>query len=934
MTLGLASNDDLKKPSTLTRPNSVQAIATDQPLRIDAAVIEAIGLQNAGRLAEAERLYRGVFAAQPDHALALYGFGLLRTRQGRLADAAEAYRRALAVRPDLVDAYINLGTVVLGLGQTEAAVDLYRQAIALSPDNAMGWGNLGKALHDLGRLDEALAAYHAGIARQPDNAMIHVNLGAALLHHQSFNQAVTVTSRAVELDPANPMAHANLGMALLGLGQNDQALAACRRAVALQPRGAEIHSSLGGAMLELGAWTEAAALCRDAIAFEPGLANAHFNLSHALKAMNQLQEAESAVRQAIALRPDAAEFHFHLAHVLLLRGELQAGWEEYEWRLKLPAFAWISALFGACPQPLWAGQDIEEKTILIYTEQGLGDIIQFARYLPLLVKRAGRVIVAAQTPMRRLLQTIEGITIVPMRQAPLQVFDVHCPLLSLPRAFATELHSIPVEVRYLHAEPAGRARWDSRIGGDALRVGIVWAGSPTTKRDRFRSPGLGSVAPLFSVAGVDFVVLQVGAGRADCDTYPLPAHVLDLGREVTDLADTAAIMAGLDLMISSCTGPLHLAGALGVPTWAMIPFAPHFPWLLDRTDSVWYRNMILYRQDQPGQDWSVVVSRIASDLAVLAGSRQPAAGSRREFIPTGHTNRAPLGATPLAATPLAATPGAAIPGAATPGAGGCNEIAACRDGLMLFNRNDIYIGASLRKYGEFSGDETELFRTIVSPGMAVLDIGANIGVHTVALSALVGSAGAVHAFEPQRLIFQTLCANLALNGRSNVFTHHAAVGAAEGRLLVPSLDPDGSHNYGGLSLAGAQQGEAVPMLSIDGLGLDVCHLIKIDVEGMETEALQGAAVTIARLRPMLYVENDREARSAELIDLIQSYGYRLYWHLPRLYRSNNFRADPENIFGNTISVNMLCLPVEMPQSALTGLREVTGPGDIWHRDLV
>lgn len=188
----------------------------------------------------------------------------------------------------------------------------------------------------------------------------------------------------------------------------------------------------------------------------------------------------------------------------------------------------------------------------------------------------------------------------------------------MPRAFATQLDSIPADIPYLRPDVEDRARWNQRIGGDRMRVGIVWAGNPATKRDHFRSPGLASVAPLFSLPGIDFVALQVGAR----DPAPLPPNVLDLGPEVTDLADTAAIMSGLDLMISSCTAPLHLAGALGVPTWAMIPFAPYFPWLLDRTDTPWYPNMRLYRQDKPGHDWSAVVERIAADLAVRARANQ------------------------------------------------------------------------------------------------------------------------------------------------------------------------------------------------------------------------------------------------------------------------------------------------------------------------
>jgi hypothetical protein len=271
-----------------------------------------------------------------------------------------------------------------------------------------------------------------------------------------------------------------------------------------------IQASLGGAMLELGELNEAIALCRDAAALDPALPTAHFNLSHALKAMNQLEEAALAARQAIALRPDAAEYHFHLAHILPLQGDLEAGWAEYEWRWKLPDFAWINGIFDGLSQPQWTGEDIGNKTILIYAEQGLGDIIQFVRYLPLVVSKAGRVIVAAHPPMHRLLKTIDEITIVSIQEAPLQDFDMHCPLMSLPLAFATRLDSIPAAVPYLHADPGEEARWDQRVGGDGLRVGIVWAGNPAVKRDRFRSPGLSSLAPLFSVPGVNFVVLRVG----------------------------------------------------------------------------------------------------------------------------------------------------------------------------------------------------------------------------------------------------------------------------------------------------------------------------------------------------------------------------------------------------------------------------------------
>ena len=553
------------------RPHETASIMPPSPDGLNRVLLDAISHHHAGRTVEAEELYRKILALPLGNAVASYGFGLLCATQGRLPEAIDAYRHAIAMRPDFVDAYINLGTAFLALGQYHEAVAHYHKALAISPDNALALGNLGKALQDQGQIDEAIAAYRAAISRHPDDAIIHANFGAALLERQAWGDSVAVTRRAIALQPDNPMAHANLGTALLNLGRYEEALAACQQAMALQPRGVAIHASLGGAMLELGALPEAVALCREAITLDPDRPNAHFNLSHSLKAMNDLEEAACAARRAIALCPDSAEYHFHLAHILLLQGDLGAGWVEYDWRWKLADFAWISGIHGVFSQPVWTGEDIRDKTILIYTEQGLGDIILFARYLPLVRRKAGRVIVAVNPKMRRLLGTIEGITIVSVREAPLPDFDVHCPLLSLPRAFATTLDNIPAAVPYLRADPAEQARWDRRIRGKALRVGIVWAGNPVTRRDRFRSPGLTSVAPLFSVPGVDFIVLQVGPGRDDREASPLPPHVLDLGGEVADLADTAAIMSGLDLMISSCTAPLHLAGTafcrIRAPGW-------------------------------------------------------------------------------------------------------------------------------------------------------------------------------------------------------------------------------------------------------------------------------------------------------------------------------------------------------------------------------
>jgi FkbM family methyltransferase len=240
--------------------------------------------------------------------------------------------------------------------------------------------------------------------------------------------------------------------------------------------------------------------------------------------------------------------------------------------------------------------------------------------------------------------------------------------------------------------------------------------------------------------------------------------------------------------------------------------------------------------------------------------------------------------------------------------------------------HDVYIGRSLEVYGEFSEGEIELFRQFVKPGKVVVEVGANIGVHTVFLAQAVGPTGHIVAFEPQRIVFQTLCANLALNSITNVHCVQAAVGSKPGEIIVPLLDARREHNFGGLSLEGHQRGERVPVMTLDDLNLPQCYLIKIDVEGMEQAVLEGAAATVARFRPILYVENDRREKAAALIRTIDALGYNMYWHLPPLFNPQNFAGNPENIFGRIVSINMLCCPKELPQQ-VNGLQPVAVTGE-------
>jgi tetratricopeptide (TPR) repeat protein len=501
------------------------------------------------------------------------------------------------------------------VGETVPAEALYRAVLALQPGQARAAYNLGVLLHTLRRHADAVAAYRHATSVQPDYAEAWCNLGVALQDERRFEEALEAYRRAITLRPDFAMAHCNLGVALKELGRLDDSVAAYHRAIACQPDYDFAFANLAAVLLDQAKPEEAAIACRRALTIRPEMRMAHFNLGTALKSLGRLDDAAGAFRAAIVRDADFAEAHFTLGQTLLAQGDFAAGWPEYEWRWRLKDYAWLANIHGAFAQPRWAGERLNGRTILIYAEQGLGDAIQYVRYVPRVVAAGGRVILAIHPPLRRLFADIAGVTLVSLDTVPLPPFDVHCPLLSLPLIFGTTLETVPADIPYLRAAPADVARWRGRIGGDGLRAGVVWAGNPTQTGDRFRSPRLASMRPLFDVPGVTFVALQVGAGREDLATHPLPPNVLDLGPEIADLVDTAAIMAGLDVVITSCTAPLHLAGALGLPTWAMIPASPHFAWLVGRSDSPWYPSLTLYRQDSFGTDWSGVVAQIARDLS-------------------------------------------------------------------------------------------------------------------------------------------------------------------------------------------------------------------------------------------------------------------------------------------------------------------------------
>ncbi len=646
------------------------------PVSIKQAIDIALQHHQARRFGDAERIYRQILAAQPNNADAMHLLGAVALEAGRFDLAVQLMQRAIAVNPNVAVFHGNLGEAQRRARKFEPALESYRRAVALDPKFTPAYSNMGIVLRDLGRLDEAVAACRKALEIDPDFVDAYNNLGNALSDQKQFDEALAAYRRAIALRPQNAEAYGNMAVTLSLLGQPDAALASLkdalainpndaaargnlgsilcdqgqfdagiselRRSIALSPNNAEPHSSLGNALREKGQFAESLTECDRALAIKPDYPEAHNNRANALTLLNRLDEAIdeyrkavrlrpnyadafsnlgnalrekgsldeaiAACKQAIALKADYAEAHGNLSLVHLSRGEFEIGWKEYEWRWKFKTVA--SRNFS---QPQWDGRDLQGKTILLHAEQGLGDTIHFVRYAPMVAARGGRVILECQTELRRLLEGFPGVDRMVSAGDELPEFDWHCPLLSLPLAFGTNLQNIPVERIYLKAIDSDVQKWAGRFDGDGLRVGVVWAGQPKHKNDHNRSIRLAQLAPLAQVKGIRFYSLQKGAGAAQAANPPQGMNLIDFSQELTDFADTAALMSQLDLIVSVDTAPVHLATALGKPVWVLLPFAPDWRWLLEREDSPWYPTVRLFRQKSYGQ-WNETINRVAREL--------------------------------------------------------------------------------------------------------------------------------------------------------------------------------------------------------------------------------------------------------------------------------------------------------------------------------
>jgi len=674
-------------------------VTSASTLTVDQALRQATEAHRAGRLQEAERLYRAILGVQPSHLEANHNIGVLAVGVGRAADALPHFEAALRTGPTQERVWLNYVTALASIGRVAMARVSVQRARSLGvrsqdldalesklprtptetegnaliaahqaasyadmerigreltlayPDSWLGWKALGFALaktarlaeavaplqrslelrgddvetclylsgaySGLGRTDLAEALYRRVIELRPDYTEAHVRLGNLLFANERFAEAEAAYRQVTGLTPDVAAAHTNLGVTLCRLERFEEGETVLRRALALAPDTADIHYNLGNLYRDADRLEESETAYRAALAIDPDHTKAINNLAESLSELGKGNDGLELYRGALAKRPDDAGFRWNRSLLDLRLGNFDEGWRGYEWRWRYKGF---TTARRDLPKPLWLGDEpVDGKVIAVHWEQGLGDTIQFCRYLPMLEARGAEVVFAPQAPLLALMRTLPGsrrlvdlADIVDQKVA----YDCHVPLMSLPLAFRTGHATIPGAVPYLSAEPERIARWRERIGAEGFRIGICWQGR-AGKIDLGRSFPVTRFAGIARLPGVRLISLHKGEGLAQLAHLPdgmqveSPGEEFDAGPDA--FLDAAAVIMQCDLVISSDTAIAHLAGALGVPTWVALRSSPEWRWMLGATHSPWYPGMRLFRQTSRG-NWAPVFEAMEAEL--------------------------------------------------------------------------------------------------------------------------------------------------------------------------------------------------------------------------------------------------------------------------------------------------------------------------------
>jgi Flp pilus assembly protein TadD len=603
--------------SALQVARQVLAVEPNNPDIVNLLGVCAISL---GDRNAAEQCWLRAIELQPGAVEARYNLAVHYMETGQSALAEQYFRQTVALDPAHGAAFARLGIVLASAGCTVDAEQCYRQALVIDPQDAASCNNLALLLAAQKRDAEAEQFFRTALSMAPDDAKTHSNLGVLLARGKRYTEAEQCYRQALSLNPSSAEAYTNLGLLLASRKDFAQAEQCHNIALSLAPESAEIHVNLANFLASQERTEEAEHVYRQAIVLQPDSAAALSNYGVLLAYACRDEEAEQCFRQALAVTPDYQLARLNLAMLLLAQGRLEEGWRYHEARyhLDLPD---PDAPLPTLPYRQWQGESLIGKSLLVWPEQGHGDLIQFCRYLPLLKEQGtAHITLVCRPTLVELMRTLAGVDRV-VSLDDLGSLQDHVDYWTLPMSLPLHCHTtlatIPIRIPYLQAPAARLAAWSSRLPPSMgkLRVGLVWRGNPMHANDAKRSlPGLSALAALWAIPCVQYFSLQVGTSVVT-DASEV-GEIVDLGSQIGDFADTAAILQHLDLLITVDTAVAHLAGALGTPCWVMLPaYRTDWRWLRERTDSPWYPDtMRLFRQ-APQQDWGAVVAQVAAALA-------------------------------------------------------------------------------------------------------------------------------------------------------------------------------------------------------------------------------------------------------------------------------------------------------------------------------
>ena len=565
---------------------------------------QAMKLHQSNQINLAKPIYEEILSFYPNNSRTLRLLGIALYQSQQFLDSLKLLDKAILINPEFMDAHYNRGVVLRDMKRYDEALESFDKAILINPKFVDAHSNRGVVLRDMKRYDEALESYDRTILINPELASAHYNRGNALRDMKRFQEALESFDKAILINPEFMDAYSNRGVVLGDMKRYDEALESFDKAILIHSEFVDAHSNRGVVLRDMKRYEEALESYDIALLIHPEYVDAHSNRGNALKDMKRYEEALESYDKAILINPEFADAKHNKSFILLEKGELYEGFQLYEYRWEHHQ---IPMVFN---QPPWLGNEsIEGKTILIHSEQGLGDTIHFCRYIEMVSALGANVIFEVEPILIPLLKQLHGVHKFIQKGEPLPEFDCHCPLLSLPLAFKTSLETIPSHNAYLKADPDKRKIWEKRLGSDStLKIGLVWSGSLGHKNDHNRSISLEKLLP-YLPKGYQYICLQKEIRESDSIILNNNSNIQFFGDELNDFSDTAALCDLMDIVISVDTSIAHLSGALGKPTTVLIPFISDWRWLLDRDDSPWYPSMHLLRQKKDG-DWDSCFSQL------------------------------------------------------------------------------------------------------------------------------------------------------------------------------------------------------------------------------------------------------------------------------------------------------------------------------------